>query len=396
MTIPLSDLIKPATETEIYDAALAVAVALGLPVTSWTAGDPTRSLYHIEAETLAALEQIAVGFIRSGFLDYAADAAREDDAARVWLRVLAQQVFGVDVPPAVAATCDVALTNTGGGVYDIDPGDLTLKSTTTGKTYRNTTGGHLPAKVGAVNGVLTVSVVADEAGSASSAAAGEIDAMVTSLLGVTCSNALAAVGVDEQDPSTTVLQCRDKLGSLSPDGPREAYTYVARNPALTGTTACTRARAYGDGSTGNVSVYLAAASGGVPGPDVALITTAILKWATPLCITPTVASAVAVAVPVTYEVWIYKSVNRTVTEIKAAISAALTAVLATRQIGGDIIPPAATGKLYRTLIESTIRGVYPQAFRVALSAPAADVALGLGDVATLGAVVGTVNLVSDP
>lgn len=382
MALSLASLLIQETKAKIYETAINVANAIGLPVSSWQPGDPTRSLFHLESEILAALEVVVAGFVASGFLDYA-----EGD----WLKLLAKQVFNVDVPAATFASADVVLTNTGGGVYEIEAGDLTFKSTISDKTYRNTTGGTLSA-----GGTLTVTVVADEAGSDSSAGAGEIDDLVTALLGVTCSNALAAVGVDEQSEDTTRQQCRDKLGSLSPNGPKEAYAYVARNQELSGTAAVTRVRVYSDSETGDVTVYLAGPSGAVPEPDRALVETAILKWATPLCITPTVLSVSSVTVAVTYTLWVYKSVNKTAAEVQADVLAALTAMFAARPIGGDIIPPALTGELSKSLIESTIRGTYPQAFRVTVAAPAGATALTNGQIAALGTVTGTINLVVDP
>lgn len=387
MTPSLATLLVQETKAAIYTTAIGIATAIGLPVTSWQAGDPTRSLYHVEAEMLETLESVVVGYIQSGFLDY---------ATGVWLKILAYQVYGVTVPEATAATTDVVLTNTGGGVYSIDAGDLTFKNSTTGKTYRNTTGGTLPAKVGVTNGTLTVTVVADELGSDSSASAGEIDALVTTLLRVTCSNAVAAVGVDEQDEATTRVQCRERLGRLSPNGPKEAYNDVARDAELTGTTAITRVRTYGDSDTGNVTVYLAGAGGAVSEPDRVLVETAILAWATPICITPTVLSVANVGVPVTYELWLYKSANVTEAEAQEEIEAALETMFAARPIGGDIIAPATTGKLYLSMIDSTIRSVYPQAFRVSVSLPAGDTSLTNGQVAALGTVTGTINLVVDP
>ncbi len=382
MTISLASLLIQETKAAIYTTALQVATAIGLPVSSWQAGDPTRSLYHVEAELLESLEGVVVNFISSGFLDY---------AHGIWLKICAKQTFNVDVPSATFATTTITLTNAGGGVYDIDAGDLTFKSTDSGKTYRNTTGGHLDA-----SGTLDVTVVADEAGTDSSAGAGEIDDMVTTLLGVTCSNASAATGIDEQDESVTIAQCRDKLDSLSPDGPKGAYAYVARNPDLSGTNAVTRVRTYDDSDTGDVTVYLAGSGGGIDEPNRLLVEAAIAIWATPLCITPTILAASDVVVPVTYELWVYKSVNKTADEVKAAVQTALESMIATRPIGGDIIAPATTGKLYDSMIESTIRGVFPQVFRVTLTTPSADTALANGEVATLGTVTPTVNLVVDP
>lgn len=381
MAVPLLTLLVQETKEKIYDYAIGVAESLGLPVTSWQPGDPTRSLFHIESELLATLEEIVVNFVKAGFLDY---------ATGVWLKVLAEQVFGVTVPEATFATTTVTLTNGGGGLYTVDPGDLTFKSSITGKTYRNTTGGTLnpgPATT------LDVTVVAEEAGSASSAGVGEIDELVTTLLGVTCSNATAAVGIDEQDEATTRQQCRDKLGALSPNGPRDAYAYVARNSELTGTTGVTRVRVVGDSTTGEVTVYLAGPAGAVSNPDRALVEDAIVEWATPLCVTPTVLAASNVTVPVTYTLWCYDTVNLTAAEVEAAVEDALEELFATRPIGGDIIPPAATGSLYHSLVESTIRGVFPQIFRVTLAAPAGDTALTNAQVAVLGTVTATVNIV---
>jgi len=390
MTVSLASLIVAQTKTQIYDFAIGIATAIGLPVTSWQEGDPTRSQFHVESESLATLETTVVGWIQSRFLDLATGD---------WLKVKAEQDYDVTVPEATYATCDVAMSNPTGFVFtDIAAGDLTFKNTTTGKTYHNTTGGTLGAKVGIVNGTLSVTVVADEAGSDSSASAGEIDDMVTTLDGaVTCTNALAAIGIDEQDEATTRIQCRDKLGSLSPDGPKEAYSYVARNPDLALTNACTRCRVYGDSDTGDVTVYLAGPAGGVSAADRTLIETAILTWATPLCITPTVLAATNVTVAVTYELWLYKRANKTAAEAAADIATALETLFASLPIGGDIISPATTGKLYQSLVAATIRGVFPtDAFRVSVTTPSGDTSLTNGQVAALGTVTATVNLVVNP
>jgi hypothetical protein len=397
MTTTLASLLVQETKDTIYSYALNIARNVGLPVTTWQPGDPTRSLYHLEAELLSSLEALVTGYIRAGFLDFAAELAKEapeEPAARMWLKILAEQVYGVTVQGATYATTDVTLTNNGGGYYpDIEPGTLTFKSTTSEKTYHNTTGGTLNSGVGQT---LTVTVVADEAGSDSSAGAGEIDDMVTTLLGVTCSNDEAAIANDEDEPDTIVQQCRDKLDAFSPNGPKGAYSYVARNSELTGTTAVTRVRVYSDSDTGDVTVYLAGPSGGVAEADRALVEDAILDWATPLCITPIVLAATSVPVAVTYQLWIYKSCNKTAAEVEEEIESALEALFSTRDIGGDIIPPATTGSLYHSMIESTIRSVFAQTFRVVLSAPSGDTALGNGEVPTLGAVTATINLVVDP
>lgn len=383
----LASLLVEETKTQIYTKALAVAEFVGLPVSSWQAGDPTRSLYHLLSEILSTLEGVVAQYVAAGFLDYAEGE---------WLILLAKQVFDVDAIEATYATTTVTLTNTGGGLFeDITAGDLTFKNTATGKTYRNTNA--TPATLSPGPGTtLDLEVTADEAGTASNAGATEIDDLVTVLLGVTVSNATAATALDEESAPALRQRCRDKLGSLSPNGPKNAYDYVAKTPALAGTSAVTRTRAVEDSDTGDVTLYLAGASGAVLEADRALVEAAVILWATPLCITPTVVSATNVAVPVTYQLWLYESAGVTEAEAEAAVALALGAMFAVRPIGGDVIttPP---GALYQTLLESTIRGTYPStAFRVAVSAPAADVELAISEVATLGAITPTITFVSDP
>jgi hypothetical protein len=383
MTVSLATLLLSSTKTAIYEYALGVATALGLDVSSWQAGDPTRTQFYALAEMLEARDVLADGYVASGFLDY---------ATGTWLEVHAEQQFGVVVPPATSATCTVTLTNTSGFVYTIAAGDLTFSNSTTGKTYHSTTGGTLSA-----SSTLDVTVVADEAGSDSSAGATEIDTLITPLGTVTCSNALAATGVDKQSEDTTRAQCRARRGRATPNGPRDAYTDVALDPTLTLTSAITDARAYGDSTNGAVTVYLRGPSGAVAEADRALVETAILANATPLCITPTVLSVANLSVAVTYSLKLYARANVTAAEAATAIETALIALFARQPIGGDIVSPATTGYLYQSLIAATIAAVYQgDAFDVIVTAPAGNTALTNAQVAALGTVTPTVTIVANP
>jgi phage-related baseplate assembly protein len=348
-------------------------------------GDPTRSLYHFVALSLETVEETAVEYIKAGFLDWA-----EGD----WLTLLAYELYGVERTEATYASGAVTLSNGGGGYYVIGVGDVTLQNTATGKTYRNTAGGTLNSGPGTT---LSLEFTADEAGSDSNSAATEIDALVTTLVGVTCSNPAAFVALDAEGYPDLRQRCRDKLGSLSPNGPRDAYSYVAQNRDLSDTSeAITRVRVDADTDTGDVLVYIAGADGAVAGGDVTIVEAAITEWALPVCTTTTVASASNVEVPVTYSLWLYSTVGETEAAVETAVEEALIAMFAARPVGGDVISPA-TGRLYHSMIESTIRGVYPaHAFRCTLSLPAADTDLAVNEVAVLGAITATVTLVDPP
>jgi phage-related baseplate assembly protein len=385
--VSLASLLVKETKEQIYERALAVATSLSLRVSSWAPGDPTRSFYHVLSTVLSIVEENVAGYVSSGFLDYAAGD---------WLTVLAQQLYRVDRIEATYATTTITLTNNGGGYYEIDPGDLTVQHATSGKTYRNTTGGILQAWSGSgPNPTLTLDITADEVGAESSAGANEITELVTSLLGVTCDNATAAIGLDAEEDAALKERCRAKLGMLSPNGPTDVYNYVVRTPSLTGSTEITRSRTSGDSTTGDVTIWVAGASGAVSGGAVTAAQNAVAQYAAPLCITPTVVNASALTVNITYTVWLYDSVGETAAAIEEKIEDDLAAAFQTRPIGGDVI--GGVGKLYKSFLEATIKASYPDhVFRVSVATPSGDTTLAANEVATLGTVTATVNLEPAP
>lgn len=371
------------TKEQIYSRGLAVASGLGLDVTSWIAGNPTRSTYWFLAEVLSILEVQVAGFFSSGFLDY---------AEKGWLTILAEQLYRVTREPATVAVTSITFTNAGGGYYDLGPGDVTVKHPVTGKTYTSTELLVLPGGT-----TRTIAFAADEEGSASSAGAGEITELVTGMLGVTVTNHTACSARDEEPDPDVRARCRAKLGTLSPNGPMDAYNFVVRTPELTGNNEITRSRTDSDSTTGDVTVYVATASGGVSSPALAAALAAVTKWATPLCSTPHVVNCTGVTIAVTYEVWLYASVGESESAIKAKISDTLDAMLLARPIGGDVIAPATTGALYRSLIAATIRSAYPgHVFHVDVTTPSGDTALALNEVIAAGVHSGTVHLETDP
>lgn len=394
----LSALLVRKTKSEIYQLGLDAAELVGLTTTSWETGDPTRSLYHYLAAVLDSIEDVVVSYISGISLELAAERAVATGDT-TWLEIAAYQLSGYEAREATYGETACTLTNAGGGVYEIEPGDLTAQNSSTGATYHNADGGTLAAL-----GTLSLTFVADTIGSDGNASATEIDTLVTPLgPTVSISNPAALVGVDKESAAAILAGAREKLGALSPNGPRDAYNYVAKRSELTGIQTITRTRSIGDSDTGDVEFYVAGASGAVAGGDVTAVEDAIALWAAPLCITPTVASATNETVAITYELWLYESVNKTEDEVKAEIVEALDAMFAERPIGGDVIPPdgPTTGKLYQSLVLSTIRGVFPaHTFRCSVSAPAGDTALGItggvAKVAVKGVVTATVHLVDDP
>lgn len=378
--LALDSLISMATKSELYAIALEIAEGVGVEVTAWQTGNPTRSLYHFLSEVLSRVEDIVVKYIKAGFLDYATGE---------WLILRAYDVYRVVAIEATFATMTGTLTNTGGSLFEIESaGDVTVKCTATEKTYHNTSTGTLSPL-----GTLELDFVADESGSDSSAEVGEIDDLVTTMLAVTFANTTAAVGLDLESDDSIRERCRAKLGALSPNGPADAYDYVARTPELGGSTEVTRTRIVKATGTGEVTGYLAGPSGGVSGSVVTQVQTAWDRWAVPDCVTATPEAASNVTVPVTYELWIYSTVSQSESAVQDAVAAALETMFAARPVGGDVIEPD-PGALYHSLIEATIKAAFPgDVFRVDVTVPAGNTVLDIGEVAVLGSINPTVNFV---
>src|SRR5262249_16618862 len=123
------------------------------------------------------------------------------------------------------ATGSITASNSTGFSYSGGAGDLVVLDSVTQKTYRNTA----PFSIGSMATGVVIPIQAVELGTGSNAAAGDIDTLVTVLAGVTITNPAALVGADPEDDVALALRCKEKTGTLSPNGPRDAYAYFARS-----------------------------------------------------------------------------------------------------------------------------------------------------------------------
>ncbi len=378
----LADLTTPLTRDEAKTSIYRVLAAVGVNTTTWKPGAPTRTMIAAVAIILAALSQLIALTTKSGFLDFAEGP---------WLTLVAKYVFGVDRIEATFGAGQVTLTNTGGGVYIVDVDDLVVANPTSGKTYRNSSSFTLNALA-----TLVVPVVAVEAGAASTSTGNTITKLETTLLSVTCTNSDSVVGLDEESDPNLRARCREKLGSLSPNGPWDAYAFASKGALRSDGTAIgvTRVRCIKDGY-GNVDVYCATASGGVTGTatdvttDLGAIDDAIQKKAAPLSVTATAHSASQVLQGVTYELWMYNTSGLPEAQVQALIAAKLAAYSAIVPVGGYVIG-SDPGKVFVTSLQSEIRSVRPtEIFKVLVTSPPADIALAGSETWQLANVVCT-------
>ena len=350
MTTPLSVLALLAAQTadQIFDLTLGVARVLGLPVTSWRVGDPTRTLFRAQAEQLATRDAVQADYAATAFLE---------TATGEFLTVRASDTYGVTRTEATYATSTVTLVNAGGGFFELDSAGLVVSSTATGATFQNQS----PVTIEPLS-TVEVSMVAQAAGSAGSVAEDDIDTIVSpALAGVTVTASTAGLGADEQSDPGLREQCLATLGALSPAGPADAYEFVARSAELTGIDGVTRARADGDSSDGTGLVYVATATAGLDAPSIAAIQAAVDEWAQPLCTDATVATGLPQTINITMVLTPASPLSQTL------IEQTLTIYLAGVDLGGVVARSAIIAEVHRVLGAALVT--------MTVSAPAADVTL---------------------
>jgi len=279
VTLDVRTLFTSRTAAQWLTWGLDLAASLGLTTTSWEVDSPTRVAFKYLANALAQRDEVGSELIRAGWIR---------SARGTWKTLVAQDVFGVTRVAATYSTPSVTLSNAKGGVYSRAAGEVIVKASSTGATFRSTEALTLASGPGTS---ATIALVADVAGSAGSVGVNDIDEIVTTMLGVTATASTAAAGIDEQSDDALETECLATLGSLSVNGPPDAYNAVCLNAEHTGTTLITRATTSANSRDGTVTVWIAGASGAVSAPTVALAQTAVELWATPATITPTVVSA---------------------------------------------------------------------------------------------------------
>lgn len=386
----LTLLTTPLTVAEIKTAIYDTIASEGVATTGWKPGAVVRTVIAGVSIVLAAMSSLIALIARSGFLELS-----EGD----WLTVVAEKIYGTTRSEGTFASGTITADNSTGSVYNIDPGDLILLNSTTGATYRNTAS----VTIGSMATGVEIDVVAEQLGSDGTAQVGDIDALVTPLLGVTVTNADAIVGTDEQSDTSLKASAQERTGALSPDGPSDAYRYFARNAVRAADGASvgvTRIKHTADGD-GGMDVLVATASGSVPGTegdpatDLGAVYANVEANAAPLGITLTVTSATALSVAVTAAVWVRETYSQTDTQITIAVTAALTLLMSEMPIGGDVISPA-VGKVYRAAIQACIADTigYANLVNMTITLPAADVEPDADEAPVIGAVALTINRVS--
>jgi phage-related baseplate assembly protein len=385
MTITITDLFKTETRDEIFNSVIANLNTLALKTTSWVSGGMARTiLLGISQKIADKTQQISV-INKGGF--------RETSAGN-WLTFLSRNLYNVERITAAPGTVSLTLTNALAVSYGpFGAGEAHFEHATSKKTYTNQASFTVPA-----SGSVVISVIADEAGTASNANTNTITKIVSpSMPGVTLTHASALIGTDEEKDEPLRTRDLEKLGALSPNGPRGAYEYFSKGVKRTDGSIIDVNRVKVTKSSGAVTVTIASTSGTVAGADVTTVNTNIQTNCVPDGITATVQSATAQSVSVSGNVWV-SSKWGTQADADAAIDAAIAAWIPTVPIGGAI-SDGPGGYVFVDAIKAQVFSALAlngasAVLDVDFDSPLADVAVGATAAPTVGSINISVTIVS--
>ena len=383
MSLPIDELIKSLTPAQVKASLYLLADSLGLKTTAWQKLSPLRTIFAVIAELFSGYTRLQAAVNRSGFLEL---------AEGVWLTLLAWFVYGVLRNAATYAEGPVLVSNAAGGLYKYGPGDLVVLNTSTKKTYANVDA----VTINPLEQDVEVVVRALEAGAASSAGPGDIDAFVAASPELSVTNAESILGEDEElDPALRV-RCTDKLGSLSPAGPAKAYAYIVKTPSLNGGLAGLRVLTPPAVGNGTIRVIVAGPAGAVagttgdPNSDLGKLFLALNKLAVPAGYTLLLSSATPVPIAGDATIYVATSSGLSGPDAENAASEALTAYVPTIPIGG--VDVGAGGVVLYRALEAAIKAAHVGIIEAKLDVEA-DVPLAATEVATLAAFTITVEFV---
>lgn len=358
--LTIADLTTPLTREQVQTKVYEVLAALGVNTTVWKPGAVVRTMIVALSLVFAAFTTLMSQIARAGFVSLSSGD---------WLTLVARYVYGIERREATYASGTVELTNSGGGLYILDAGDVVAANSVTGKTYRSTSA----VTLNPLDANVPCDVVATEPGAASTADPGDVNQLVTNLLNVSVLNPTSLIGTDGESDAALRQRCTEQLGALSPMGPWDAYTSALRNATRPdgSNLGITRIRLIADGY-GHVDLYCATATGPLPLIDVSYADEAVQQYAAPQAITARVHAAADVDINITYSVWLYNTSGKTEAEIEDTIADTLQAWVSTLPVGGNIVTPPA-GFVYVDEIAAKIASAMPEIFHVALIVPGAHI-----------------------
>lgn len=378
--IDFDTLMSPITAVEIRDKVVDILHTLGFDTSHWVTGDPEPTIVDAVSTVMADLyNSYGLQAARGGFLEL---------AERGWLDALGEATDSYNVPRIQASFAKglVTLTNTTTSTLGTFAAEsLVFVNASTGKTYRN-----LEAVTILAGASADFEIIANEVGSASTAGAGDIT-LLTSIVGLTATNALAIFGRDKEKDADYRVRCLLSLGARSGLGHPNGFEYVALTPDVNGGVDINRVWVSKSSMYGTVDVLLATSQGPVFSGDVVKVDAAFRE----ICVdadlvTLTTASATPLPLTLAYTGWAFAADNIDEADVTKRAAAAVRDYVAKLPIGGF------AGKYFREPFESAIKKACPELYRVKVTNLADEEIIASNEVATITSASITATFVKAP
>lgn len=361
------------THEEARAELLETLEGAGFQGTSWQEGDPALFGVELGAALMARLSAYAV-FLR--------DNALNDTAKREGLTRLSRSRFGNERNPALATQRKLTLTCAAGeGPHTIGLGDL-VATDADGHTFRNIEGLDIVYPITlASGGTVTLLFEAEIAGAAHNVANGNVNALVTTLAGVTISaDVLYRAGQDEESDERLRARNASKVATRALEPIRDTIENLALEaaPAVT-------AVGIDDGNprgAGTFDVYLAGDLATATQEDVDAVQAALdARVFGDTSGDPNTRPGYAVAAtPLALDITatVYYSPAFEAAAVQAGVEAALLAFVRSIPLGGfdyssaleDVVPVT---EIAAAIKNATVNGQQGAVRAVVIATPSADV-----------------------
>lgn len=379
MPVPtLGELLTPVSADTVFAQELLYAGQLGMPATAWQPVSIGREILYVNAVEISNWSTVMTGGpVAGGFLTYASGD---------WLTLCASDTWGTDRILASFATGPIGLSNALSTPYVFNPGDVRVLNVNTGQTYTNTTGGTVPAAVGAVPGTLaTTQFSADAPGSASNLTSTQTLQLVTTINGVTPYYVQNLIGQDAETDPNLQIRARQANAKASPNGPADAYNYYAKSTVRPDGSSVGVTRTNQVQANGTVTLYLANATGPLTTPDHDLVFANVNGNVVPTGFTVVIPdpSCATLSVNVAFTLTPSPTISSSHSAVEGRINTALTTYFASIPVGGDKAS-AFQGVYVSTIVQLIRNAGGSDIINVVLTAPTTDQALTVNQVPVLG------------
>lgn len=351
--VAVDALLVPMTSAIVLKTMIDELVTLGIRADLWPTEGVLISCMTVVANAVSGFINDRITATKAGWLP---------TSSGDWLTWLALYMYGVIKVGATFASGPIVLTNNGGGSYSFAPFTASFQDTVTKATYKNFDAISLSPGPGTTQ---TINVQADVAGAASNSAPGDLTTILTTMLGVTCTNLVPVLGSDAQSDDFIRLECWNAIAANSPYNATQALAYAVQTAvnSVSGLPVNINRWTISPSShTGMVQVYVASPTGAPFSTDVTGVATKIAAIATPPSVVITTTACSPVSDTDALIVYVAGTPGLDAATVQLAIENALDDFFAAYPIGGRTAG-AFTG-LFATAVDGVCFGAWPGVYDV--------------------------------